>query len=255
MVTLSILLALAILTKITAILLIPPVLLVAAYTAYQQPNHRLRNLALHAAILSAALGVLCGWYFARNYAHFGQLIVGGWEIERNIVWWQDPGYRTPAQFYTFGEALVRPISAGTAGLWDALYSTFWLDGLLSSMVEYQHRPPWNYPFVVAGAWLALVPAALILTGIARAWKSPNARVWHFTLAALALYLAAFAYLYLTLPTYSTGKATYTLGLTPLYALLLAGGLHVIRNREALRILAYAWLAAWAAAAYAAYFVT
>ena len=45
------------------------------------------------------------------------------------------------------------------------------------------------------------------------------RVLAFALGCIALYFAAFAYLYLTLPVYSTGKATYTLGLAPAYALL------------------------------------
>ena len=80
------------------------------------------------------------------------------------------------------------------------------------------------------------------------------RVLAFALGCIALYFAAFAYLYLTLPVYSTGKATYTLGLAPAYALLGRCGMDFFGKRRLGRAISRAWFICWAVSAYAAYFV-
>ncbi len=251
------LLALAILTKVTAVLLVLPCIVVLLYAAWRVDVDRVKRAAIAFGCFAGMCALLCGWYFARNWMHYGKPFVGGWEVAREIVWWQDPGYRTVGQMVLFGESLVRPITAGTAGMLDAFYSTFWLDGLLSSMVEFEHRPPWNYAFVIAGAWWAIVPASLIGFGIlwsVRSLRTAEQRLHVFEVVCVAIYFGAFAYLFLALPTYSTGKATYTLGVLPLYVLLFVAGLDVVSRNTSLRMTSYACIAAWACAAYAAYFV-
>ena len=259
--TIGVVLGLAILTKITAILLILPTLLLIAYvsiadTASPRPS-RLAHVIRTLAIVAAPIAVITGWYFLRNCFELGRPVYGGWDPSREVVWWQDPGYRNAAQFTRFGEALLYPVTAGTQGMWDALYSTLWLDGLLSSIVEYEQRPPWNYPWMLAGAWLGLIPSFLMIAGAVRALFESNSaltRAVLYSAACLLLYWAAFAYLYFLLPAYSTGKATYTLGMLPAYAILAAAGLRAVAVRPALTAAAFGAVAAWATAAYAAYFV-
>ena len=324
---------LAILSKITAVLLGPALAFAMLYkTAHSDRRFRVFRLIPHAIVTAAIVLLICSWYFERNKRELGVYYMGGWDPARDQTWWQDPGYRVPEHMVGFGEALQQPIGAAGASMLDAFYSTMWLDGLLSSVVAYEGRPAWNDNFLLAGAWLAIVPTLLLLIGILRAFTaptvpptsevpepqgppstevpepqgapstevpdthlgpplrgvpegrgvfsaeaSPSTQEEHededehdqtptaphqlnlrppllFAVLAVATYFAAFAALYLTLPVYGTGKATYTLGLLPAYALLITAGAAPLTRRRIPRALLYGAMAAWAVAAYAAYFV-
>ena len=249
-------LGLALLAKVTAVLLVPPLIFVLAYV--HSADHRpMRRVALTAATVLGVALLISGWYYLRNWIQLGKPFIGGWESSHYIAWWQYPGYRTLHQFITFGEALTYPVYAAVNGFWDAIFSTFWLDGYLSSRVCYDWRPPWNYALMLSGAWLALLPATGILLGVLTALRRPGralARGQLFAVCCLGLYLAALLYIYLVVPIYTTAKATYTVGLTPCFAVLAATGLDILMRRPFLRALVYACLACWAVAAYLAYFV-
>lgn len=247
--TLGGLVGLAVLAKVTALLLVP---IFGAYfwmRSKEPPAKRLRLLGW-----GVGAGVLvCGWYFARNQLVLGRPFFGGWDPAREIAWWQDPGYRTLGSFVSFGESLVHPVYAALAGFWDALYSSFWLDGTLSSMITYQGRPPWEYGCLAAGALLALPVMALLLVGAARAVLAPAKRPEvALAAASVGVYLAALLALYAMVPIYSTVKATYTLGLVPAYALLGAEGLSLLKGRT--RAAVWGLLACWAAASLRAYLI-
>ena len=110
---LAVLLGCAILAKVTAVLLLAPVCIVVYYRGGKEAiTWRWKDVL----ILVAGVAVVSGWYFLRNWVEFGKPFVGGWDTARGIIWWQDPGFRTPAQFARFGAALTQPIAAGTAGL-------------------------------------------------------------------------------------------------------------------------------------------
>ena len=68
------------------------------------------------------------------------------------------------------------------------------------------------------------------------------------------YLAALLDLYLVVPVYSTVKATYLLGLTPVLGPLFVAGVRPILRFRPLRAGVVGAIFAWAAAAFAAYFV-
>ena len=244
---------LALLAKFTAVLLGPLVAIaVAWHFRSTSPRRTIRALA----VMLGTAALVAGWYYVRNWVYLGKPFVGGWSDERGIDWWQDPGYRTPAQFYRFGAALGYPIYAGTVGFWDGLYASFWIDSGLSSKL-YAGRPPWNYDFVVAGAWLGLVPTSLMAIGVWRAaWGSAGEATTglRWCAACVLLYLAAIMGLFLDLPIYSTVKATYSLGLIPCYAALLACGIDACgRISPFARALLYGALAVWGVTAYVAYF--
>ena len=254
--TLGLVLGLAILTKVTAVLLVPPLIFLLAYV-YLSEGQSLKHICSPILkVLGIAL-LISGWYYFRNWLQLGESFIGGWEPSAYIEWWQYPGYRTIQQFINFGEALTYPVYSAVHGFWDSIFSTFWMDGFLSGFVSYVSRPPWNYNLMLSGAWLALLPSAGIFFGVMKALRRPGCVELQgqvFAVCCLGVYLAALLYLYLTVPIYTTAKATYTVGLTPCYAVLAATGLDVLMQGPLLRAIVYACLACWALSAYLSYFV-
>jgi hypothetical protein len=250
----------AILTKPTAILLVPPLLVVVAHRALNN-NGFVRSAVLFAigrmAIALSVAFVVSGWYFVRNWLHFGHFFIGGWDPIGYTAWWQDPSYRTIGQLTTFGTSLVFPIYSAVAGFWDSLYSTLWLDGSLSGIWDYAFRPPWNYDFMISLALLSLLPAAAILLGWLRGVLQPlSGRLTPIAFAAgvLTLHILAMGYLFVCVPIYCIAKATYTLGLVPCYALLCAAGFEMLTNRRWAKVLVWPIVVCWAVSCYIAFFV-
>ena len=253
-------LGLAMLTKVTAVLLVPPVLLAITYGGLTEHDRVKQGLVAAFMRIAVVLGVaflVSGWYYTRNYLEMGRFFIGGWDASRGIVWWQDPGYRTLEQFYTFGESLFYPVYSAVTGIWDSLYSTFWMDGFLSGICLYDFRPPWNYGFMFAGTWFALLPSAAIAIGALASIVNPlreDKRVSFFCTLCVGIYLSAILYLFLTVPTYSTGKATYALGLIPCFAVLCAEGFNILTKRPFLKATVYGIVVCWAFAVYVTYFI-
>ncbi len=169
---LGVLWGLALLSKVTPLLLAPLVVAVIFWQARREviatkstthsPGFGLSRVAL---VVGASL-LTSGWYFARNWSHFGKpFIVGSGDPATGLRWWQDPSYRTWNQLASFGTALVHPVYAGCWSLWDSLYSSMWLDGFVSGTSTIPKGVPWNLSWMEAGAWLGLVPMGLILCGV------------------------------------------------------------------------------------------
>jgi hypothetical protein len=259
-VLLGLLLGLALLTKLTGLLLFAPVAALILYVAWLRRERDPRVVKSTAVALATVFGVasvVCGWYYVRNWILLGKPFIGGWDPARGYEWWQEPGFRTIQQFYTFGEALVRPVYSAVHGLLDGLYSTLWLDGFLSSQVETLSFPPWNLDLMLSSAWLSLVPTLALLVGggmIALRPKRSAATGELFAFACLTTYLLAATYLMLRIPSFSTIKATYTMGVVPCYAIIAAAGFERMTRFGAFRVLLAGAMAAWGFAAFAAYFV-
>ena len=215
--------------------------------------HALRSVTRDASIVVATAALIAGWYYVRNWIRLGRPFIGGWDPTRGIEWWQDPGYRTPAEFVRFGEALVHPIFAGAMSFWDAVYSTFWADSLLSGLALFPSRPPWNYGFLLASVQLALVPTLILLAGTAAIFVERRPALV-FAGGAIAVQGAALLNAYLRIPVYAIGKAHYTLGVVVCYAILFAAGLERFGDHPVTRALLYGALAAWGFAVAAAYVV-
>jgi hypothetical protein len=254
-------LGLAMLTKITAVLLVFPVLLAVAYKDLAEHATAMRGLLFtvfkRIGVILGVAFLVSGWYYVRNYVEMGRFFIGGWDASRNIVWWQDPGYRILEQFYSFGESLFYPVYSAMTGVWDSLYSTFWLDGFLSGVCIYDFRPPWNYGFMLAGTWLALLPTFAIGVGMVASLINSlgeGRRVFVFCSLCVGIYLSAILYLFLTIPIYSTGKATYALGIVPCFAVLCAEGFNILTPRPLLKAVMNGIVACWAISAYISYFV-
>ncbi|MBI5888158.1 MAG: glycosyltransferase family 39 protein [Deltaproteobacteria bacterium] len=252
---LGVFLGLALLSKATAVLLIPPLALILIYRACNTQTP-LRRAASSLGIVLGAAFVISGWYYIRNWIVLGKPFMGGWDPSTGMVWWQDPGYRTPAQFLSFGQSLVYPVNSSINGIWDSIYSTLWTDASLGAMANYEKLPPWNYSFMLSGALLALLPTAGIIAGWIGALRSPARGMKSgalFALLFVGIYLAAIFGLYLKLPVYTTAKASYMMGIIPCFALLGAYGFSLVMRSAVIRAFVYGGIACWAAFAYIAYF--
>ena len=261
---------LAMISKVTALLVLPGVLLAVAFTEMPVNSPlRLRREVVLAPVLVLLIAVaISGWYFARNLLELGSPFSVGYSESLDTVWRQDPGFRGPGQLLTFGEGLLHPVSACFVGYWDSLYSTFWSDGMISSgLVPAGYRygdprppsvPPWNFAMLGAATMLSVIPAALILAGVVRVLARPFAAVERGTLLCLFLigtHLAGMLYLYLSLPAVSAGKAAYLLNVLPCFGLLAAEGYSLVHRRPMLDALVVGGISAWGAACYLAFFAT
>ena len=249
-------LGLALLTKVTAILIVPPLLFFVSAEILKRsysPGEGIRSVARFVIIALCIALTVAGWYYLRNWIEMGRFFVGGWDAIREIVWWQDPGYRTLRQCYIFGESISYPVFSSIYGFWDAIYSSLWADGYMSA---YDH-PPWNYGFMLSGTLLSLLPSTAILIGLvvtARTKGGPLRRMLRFSVCSIGLYLAAIFYLFLTVPFLSSAKATYALGLIPCFALIGTAGFEILTRKRFLRAAMYGLFACWAVGSYVSYFI-
>ena len=214
---------LAILAKVTPLLLAPLLIGVIAVHCRNIGRTWWQTLVRGGLVFGTCF-LTAGWWFLRNWARLGTPLPSA--QTRGNIWWQDPSYRTVPQLTSFGISLSRPIYGGVWSLWDTLYSSLWLDGTVSGLVIPPKVFHWNVHWMLAGAWLGIVPMALLLFSPAACFRRdlrPLRDALLFALAAVAIYLAAIIDLYIGLPVLSTAKATYTLGLLPCYALLAAAG--------------------------------
>jgi 4-amino-4-deoxy-L-arabinose transferase-like glycosyltransferase len=252
---LGLVLGLAMLAKATPILLCPPLAFFLLHIMLQGQTSK-RQIALNLLLVFGIAFAVCGWYYLRNWFVFGKPFVGGWDLTRNIAWWQDPGYRTIHDFLRFGTSLHYPIYSGVNGFWDSIYSTLWMDGFLSSIITFEGCPPWNYSLMVSGALLSVLPSAGIIFGTFRTIlieKYAN-KGKLFAVTCIGIYFVALLFMYLKLPIYTTAKATYTLGITPCYALVCVNGLDLIMRNKFMAAFVNAIIICWGVVAYCSFFV-
>ena len=113
----------------------------------------------------AVVLAICGWHYLRVAMHFGgNPFVGNWDAASGYAWWQDPGYHVFEDFTRFGLALERPLQSAVASVPDALYSTFWGDGMIGGSGFPHVTPPWRLEWMAAGYALALGPCLALLLG-------------------------------------------------------------------------------------------
>jgi hypothetical protein len=210
---LGIALGLALMSKASAVLAIP-VILGALGVKLMLRRERALQVWLGAIAAPLLICVLIGgWHYLKLWRVYGNPFIGNWDPKVHASWWQYKGLRTPGYYFSFGNALTHPFYSGLHSFWDGLYSTLWGDGLLGGKVNVLSRPPWNYDWMTLGFVLALVPTALVLTGLMRAlarcfraaslpWLLMMGAGWLFAFAILAMSLKV--------PSYAQTKAFYGL---------------------------------------------
>ena len=247
----------ALLTKATGILLVP--FIVVAVTG------KLLAARFALAVWWRTLGTMfvaccsvCGWYYLWIWLHCGTLVAGNWNVGSRFPWWQDNGYHTMADFTRFGRSLVHPLFSGFAGFADGVYSTLWGDGLCGGRRGMNYWPPWNYDLMTAGYLLALVPALIILAGVAvSVWRFIRQPLtdWFVLLGFSGTLLLALVCLNLKVPCYSIAKAFYGLcALVPLCSFGAVGWEVLTRGRKPLRFVLGTILLVWAMNSFAALWI-
>jgi len=229
---LGLFLGLALLTKAHAILLIPIVIIRYLMMFSSKINLR-ESLYKSFLAMTVVAFLVAGWYYIRNWIQFGKPFVGNWD-NYFVNWWQDPGYRTIESFTRFGQAFICPFCSGVQSFWDSIYGTMWMDGIMSSKTIYRYLPPWNYDFMIAGAWLAAPVALAIIIGVLKSSSEINRQVHDIARVSLALYFMALIYIFLSLPNYSAASSRYTLGLLPFYGIFAVLGLQPFLANKWLR---------------------
>jgi len=207
------------------------------------------------AVPALAMASVCGWYLARNYQNFGQLLPPD---QAGYAYGQDPGYSTPGQFLRFGRSLWEPFFSAFASVPDGIYSTLWGDGAWGGQIAREGRPPWNYELMAAGYLVALVPSTLILAGMgAVLWQT--LRAWRpaklLLLAASAASFCGISYFYLRHPMYGAVKAHYAFASVASLSMFLAEGCLVLAGTSRWRRLVLTTaLGAWGLASLGTFFI-
>jgi hypothetical protein len=256
-VALGIIAGLALLSKVTPLILIPVTCFFIFIVVKGKPGNYPPVKA--AGIFAFTILLISGWFFLRNWIILGKPFYGGWDPARKIVWWQEPGYRLVQDYFTFGKAMVHPVYSAFEGFADGLYSTFWGDGynICEHLVTYPEPPHWNYDALAASVGLSVVPAVSMLVGVIMAfYRSSQRSNWPFTflLAAIGVYLAALIHLFTLVPIFSTVKASYTMGLTPCYAVMAALGAEPFTGKKYIGPLFVSLLVSWGAITYLGFFI-
>lgn len=262
---LGLLWGLAVLAKVSGLVLAPVIALCFAWWIYAE-RPRPTTAVARAGILTAVFLLTCGWFFVRNELLYGKPFMGGWDPQIGYTWWQFPGYRTLAQYMSFGRALHYPLFAATASPWDGLYATLWSDSELSGVPNLLNQPKWNFTFMLGAVRWALVPTVALAVGFSRSLvgrmaperavsgdQAAATRVRLVCVFATGAYAAAVLAHTITLPYYNTAKSTYALAAAPALALLMAWGFEPLTRWKALCSLSWGWLAAWFVLVYATYF--
>lgn len=269
---LGVCLGLALLAKVTALVVVPFAVAALLYASLRNSFSLARSAEGRAGIdgtgslrrwllplLSVVVCVaVCGWHYWRVWSHFGHAFFVPTRWAYGVTWWQDPGYHTAAYFTRFGHALTAPFFSGLSSFADGIYTTLWGDGLCGGASALLYRPPWNYELMAVGFLLALVPAALILTGFAvtvvKLIRQADA-AWLGLLAFGSVLVLAIVHLNLEVPAYAEAKAVFGLAaLIPLCALAASGWRFFAQKAGRLAIAAAVFLACWAATSYASFWV-
>jgi len=251
----------AMLAKISALLLVPPMLIALSWRAWTRPGPRpLRQAMSVSAVVVLGALVVCGWHYARVAARFGTPFAVNWgEPGVRSAWWQDPGYRTREDLFRLGPAIVAPTYAGKDGIVAGLYSSLWADSFGGGSAELEVAPPWDRELLALGplAGLGLSVAICIgwlLTSVA-AWRARDP-VQALSPALALVAGGASVWMGLTVPQVGTGKASYAMvALTAPLAVLTATGLDWLAGHARWRSrMVLALLLAWAALSYSTYLV-
>lgn len=240
----------AILTKINALLWAAPLAAAIAIALNDQKVKPLGWLRSMAIVATGTVAVV-GWLIVRNVRMVGKPFYLNTSVA-NQNWWQDPGFRTPDNFYEFGHVFSRPIYNGMASVWDSLYGSLWGNGILSG------HAPWNTYLMYVGLFLSILPTLAIGIGMVRSVLGrPLSRppeILQVATLAIGCFVAAIVYVYLTLPIYSCAKASYLLSTLPCLGLLAAAGLAGPFKIRWVRALLGGVLISWAATGYLTFMV-
>jgi tetratricopeptide (TPR) repeat protein len=244
---------LALLTKFTVLTILPVIFLVLIYKLLSEGKLPIRNISLNLGMMFLLIATMAGWFYVRNWMHFGKFLVGNWDCLPNSPeswWWQDPGFHTFKYFFQFGKVFVMPYYAGTYSFIDSLYSTFWGDAFIGGQTEYIYSPPWNYEYMSV-VYILAIPATLAMIvgtigAIGNIVTFKAHKIWLLLLGSFFAAVYSIVYMNLLLPYYGQAKAFYGLGAVLPIGLIFVFGFDWLdrwmrdKKLSFLRIVLYGW---------------
>jgi Flp pilus assembly protein TadD len=247
----------AMLTKATALLLVPPLCL-ALTIKLARERAPVAIWLRHFGAASALFLATCGWHYLRIWREFGNPLLGNWDVASGFAWWQDPGFHTGADYVRFGKSFVAPLFSAFWSFADGVYSTLWGDGLCAGVPSLIFRPPWNYDLMVAGYFLALFPTLLILAGAAAVFwrfvRKPSVD-WFVLIGLTGGVALGLVFMTLKVASYAQVKAFYGLAmLVPLCFFAAVGWEVLTRGHRVLQGTLGALLLVWAMNSFASFWI-
>jgi tetratricopeptide (TPR) repeat protein len=249
----------AMLTKFSVLLTLPlfPVALSQRLAARREHAWRDWFRAVCAALLGCL--IVCGWHYGRVWARFGQpIVMNQGDTELWHAWWQDPGYRTSAFYFSFGRALISPSFSAFHSFADGIYSTLWGDGLGSGEADRSFQPPWNYELMGAGYWISLGVSLLLIIGAALTLARLRVQIradWLLILGMLLVFGLGLLWNTLQAPYYCSVKAFYAFPVLLPFSALVAVGCDWLRQRfRVAGVAVWVLLLVWSMTVYTAFWV-
>ncbi len=260
----------ALLTKLTSLLTLPPIIAALVWKQVKSPrtgpktldrqgqSDALRLWFTRVCVMLAICLAVCGWHYGRVWAESGNPMMGAWIPAKGFAWWQDDGYRTIGYYLRFGSVFTSPWFSSLSSFADGIYSTLWGDGLFGGAEDASSRPPWDYQLMSLSYWLAVVPALSVLLGafssIVAFIRKPSAE-WFMMLALCFLIAIALLHRSLAAPYYCMVKAFYGLSaLVPFCAFGATGLDRLWRTARKLRPVLCILFCTWAMTSIAAFWI-
>ncbi len=210
----------ALLTKSSSLPLLPFIVLIL-WLHFHWQRRPFRDQLRFTGIFLISCLIICGFYYGKIWAQYGELVKGNWES-----FWQYPGFRTSAYYFSFGHVFVAPLFSGLWSFGDGIYSTLWGDGLISGAMPMAVRPPWNYSLMDLGYILSAFISIIFIIGFVVAlfrFIRQRAVAWLLMPGGIALFGSTILYLTLRAPFSSANKAFYALpALVPFSAVIALG---------------------------------
>jgi Tfp pilus assembly protein PilF len=219
-------LGLALLTKLSALILLP-VVFAALVTGLLLRRESSFKVWAGTLALPLFIGLLiCGRYYSNLWAEGGPFAnTSRWAYGSG--WWQEDGFRAGSFYFRFGKALVQPLYSSFHSFWDGMYSTLWGDGLCGGSTSFDSRPPWNYQLLALGYWLALAPTLSVITGFviaAGTFLRRTSPQWMLLAGTTVAFVFAAIYFSLIAPGASQVRASFGLMLLVPFCAFFAFGL-------------------------------
>ena len=243
---LGILCGLSLLSKFTGVFVVASVLaLLTLRAVFASSGSQRRGIVKVGIVIGVLALVIAGWFYVRNWIHYGDPFAGNWDYATGFHYEQSPGYRTAGFYTNLGELPWQlPQRTTSASFWEVMYATFWTDPLGFFLPRTDARVDFLQSLILCLAFFPMVGIAL---GFLRACRLLIFQGWDHPFLILVTMsfwtLAAIVLFTLELPFYSTVRAFFALSLIPAIGVFAGLGLELLsRQLGRLRVLMYADLA-------------
>jgi Flp pilus assembly protein TadD len=248
----------AILTKLTAALALPLILVGLSLKSFSRESGCFFAWFRCIGTVCLSCLLICGWHYARVWVLVGAAPLPNWETDSSYAWWQQPGFRTAGFYFRFGQAFVCPLFSAYHSFGDGIYTTLWGDGLASGTGSLSFRPPWNYDLMNVAFLLALAPTLLFGIGFLRAcavsWRRACPE-WLMMAGAVPIFALGVIYVSLRSPCLGDVKAFYGLpALLPFGAVVALGFDFLHSKHRALGTGFWVLVLSWTLTTYAAFWI-